>query len=85
MSASKTFFGKELDSLTPGEALALAVIPRSPEKYNPFNGIQELRNKTFELSRRIGFDISKEEIEKDLTESKLYIWENNANHFINIY
>ena len=35
VAASKTYFSKELDELTPGEAAFLAALPKSPKQYNP--------------------------------------------------
>lgn len=82
-SACKSFFGKSLDELSTGETLALAVIPRRPEKYNPITGLNELTSKCFELSKSISLKTDFEEISKDLSDVKDYPWEQNAFHFIN--
>ena len=82
-SASKTFFGKSVEELSTGEALALAIIPRRPEKYNPFTGRYELKKRCYELTKRISIKSSFEEISRDLSNIKEYPWKQNAFHFIN--
>ncbi|MBI3716126.1 MAG: penicillin-binding protein 1A [Betaproteobacteria bacterium] len=39
-AASKVYFGKELNQLTPAEAAMLAGIPKAPSQYNPFNNLK---------------------------------------------
>ncbi|MFL2812272.1 MAG: transglycosylase domain-containing protein, partial [Paracoccaceae bacterium] len=45
VAASKTYFSKDLDELTPGEAAFLAALPKSPKQYNPKNNISNAVNR----------------------------------------
>jgi penicillin-binding protein 1C len=82
-TASKTFFGKDIKNITPAEALSLAVIPRSPEKYNTFNRVENLKKASHILAKRINFKIDNKDIENDIKKMSFYKWEFNAPHFIN--
>ena len=35
VAASNTYFAKDLNELTPGEAAFIASLPKSPDRYNP--------------------------------------------------
>ena len=45
VAASKTYFSKDLDELTPGEAAFLAALPKSPKQYNPNVNISNAINR----------------------------------------
>ena len=45
VAASKTYFSKDLDELTPGEAAFLAALPKSPKQYNPKVNISNAINR----------------------------------------
>jgi penicillin-binding protein 1A len=65
LTASKIYFGKELDELELHEAALLAGMPQSPNNYNPFKHPKEAehrRNVVLSLMHQHGF-ISKEEKE----------------------
>ena len=51
-SGSKTYFGRGVAELSRAEALALAVIPRRPVKYNPFTNPDDLRQAVNRLAGR---------------------------------
>ena len=70
-TASKLYFGKELDELTLSEAATLAGMPQSPNNYNPFTypeKAEKRRNIVLKLMEEAGF-ITAEEREKALSES----------------
>ena len=57
-AASETYFGKQLDDLTLGEAATLARVPQWPSKYNPITnpqGAAERRNYVLRRMRELGF------------------------------
>ena len=56
-SAAKTFFGKELISLTKEEIYSLAVIPRRPQSYNPLTNPEKCAERASEV-----FEYPKEKI-----------------------
>ncbi|GLB57955.1 penicillin-binding protein 1A [Cytobacillus sp. NCCP-133] len=65
LTASKIFFGKELDELELHEAALLAGMPQSPNNYNPFkhpDKAEKRRNIVLSLMNQHGF-ISKEQME----------------------
>lgn len=39
-SASKYYFNKEINNLTKAEQIALIILPKNPNKYNPYNNIE---------------------------------------------
>ncbi len=66
LTASRTYFGKDLDELELHEAALLAGMPQSPNNYNPFTNpdkAEHRRNVVLSLMHQHGF-ISKEEMEK---------------------
>lgn len=82
-SASKEYFGKTLKELSPKQVLALAIIPRSPEKYNPDKNADNLLNAVNHLSKllkiKTDYDLADISEKNKLLDSKI----NKAPHFIN--
>ncbi|MFT9600599.1 PBP1A family penicillin-binding protein [Mesobacillus sp.] len=84
LTASKTYFGKDLSELELHEAALLAGMPQSPNNYNPFTNpekAEKRRNIVLSLMNQHGF-ISKEEMEKAQkipVESSLVKEENRKN------
>ncbi|MFL2801411.1 MAG: transglycosylase domain-containing protein [Paracoccaceae bacterium] len=72
VAASKTYFSKDLNELTPGEAAFLAALPKSPEQYSPKNKISNATNRrNFVLKEMfqngyIDNNIKNVEVKKDL-------------------
>src|SRR4051812_18880296 len=57
-AAAETYFGKQLDQLTLGEAATLARVQQSPSKYNPITnpqGATERRKYVLRRMRELGF------------------------------
>jgi penicillin-binding protein 1A len=57
-SAAETYFGKQLDQLTLGEAATLARVPQWPSRYNPISnptGAAERRTYVLRRMRELGF------------------------------
>jgi len=57
-AAAETYFGKQLDQLTLGEAATLARVPQWPSKYNPITnptGAAERRGYVLRRMRELGF------------------------------
>ena len=57
-AASETYFGKQLDELTLGEAATLARVPQWPSRYNPITnpvGAAERRGYVLRRMRELGF------------------------------
>src|SRR6188472_1557141 len=57
-AAAETFFGKQLDELTLGEAATLARVPQSPSRYNPITnpaGAAERRGYVLRRMRELGY------------------------------
>lgn len=52
-SAARSFFGKEIESLTPEEICCLSVIPRSPSVYNPINNPQNNAGKAILIYKKL--------------------------------
>src|SRR4051794_24094709 len=70
-TASKLYFGKDLNELTLSEAATLAGMPQSPNNYNPFTypeKAEKRRNIVLKLMEKTGF-ITAEEHEKAQAES----------------
>jgi penicillin-binding protein 1C len=86
-SASKIFFGKPLEQLSPTEIILLALIPRSPSKYTPLSPNGELIQKALLLSQRIGFPVKAIELEETLEKAQKvreeFSWPFFAPHFVN--
>lgn len=57
-AAAWTYFGRELATLSPAELLALAVIPRNPTRYDPFDHPEALIAAAVEIDARkaLGID-----------------------------
>ena len=73
VSASNTYFAKDLNELTPGEAAFLASLPKSPDQYNPkiniTNAVNNRRNfvlKEMFQNRYINETVFKNELKKGL-------------------
>ena len=57
-AAAETYFGKQLDDLTLGEAATLARVPQWPSRYNPITnprGATERRAYVLRRMRELGF------------------------------
>ena len=57
-AAAETYFGKQLDQLTLGEAATLARVQQSPSKYNPITnpqGAAERRKYVLRRMRELGY------------------------------
>jgi penicillin-binding protein 1A len=57
-AAAETYFGKQLDDLTLGEAATLARVPQSPSRYNPITnpaGAADRRGYVLRRMRELGF------------------------------
>jgi penicillin-binding protein 1A len=57
-AASETYFGKQLDDLTLGEAATLARVPQSPSRYNPISnpqGATDRRKYVLRRMRELGY------------------------------
>ncbi len=57
-AAAETYFGKQLDQLTLGEAATLARVPQSPSKFNPITnpqGATERKKYVLRRMRELGF------------------------------
>ena len=57
-AAAETYFGKQLDKLTLGEAATLARVPQWPSKFNPITnpqGATERRKYVLRRMRELGF------------------------------
>lgn len=61
-AAAWTYFGADLATLAPAQLLALAVIPRNPTAYDPFDHPLVLAAEAGRLSARKGLGIDPEEI-----------------------
>jgi penicillin-binding protein 1A len=53
-AASRVYFGKEVQQLTPAEAAMLAGIPKAPSQYNPFNNLKRATLRQQYVLRRMG-------------------------------
>ena len=88
-SASKKYFGKELDELSLAESAYLAGIPNKPSVYSPFSSTPELgKNRQIQVLNRMvlaGF-ISRDEADKAMAEELSFIDANSYiryPHFVN--
>jgi penicillin-binding protein 1C len=63
-AAAWTYFGADLSTLTPAQLLALAVIPRNPRRYDPFENPERLITAASALSARKGLGIDAADIER---------------------
>ena len=76
-SAAKTFFGKELISLTKEEIYSLAVIPRRPQSYNPLTNPEKCAERASEV-----FEYPKEKILSATKNAKQFIYPFLMPHYI---
>ena len=73
VAASNTYFTKDLNELTPGEAAFLASLPKSPDQYNPkINITNAINRRNFVLkemfqNRYINETVFNNELKKGLT------------------
>jgi penicillin-binding protein 1C len=90
-SAAKVFFGVPLQHLSPAQCVLLALIPRSPAKYNPLAGgsetTREITQAALKLAGRIGIPLTAGEIRQALSmageSAARYRWPFLAPHFVN--
>jgi penicillin-binding protein 1C len=61
-AAAWTYFGADVSTLTPAQLLALAVIPRNPTRYDPFDNPGRLIAAASAISARKGLGIEAEDI-----------------------
>jgi len=76
-AASETYFGKQLDQLTLGEAATLARVPQSPSRYNPITnpaGAAERRGYVLRRMLELHYitEAQKEEAAKELVSAKAH-------------
>lgn len=76
-TAARTFYGKELKSLTKEEIYSLAVIPRRPQSYNPLTNPKKCAERASEV-----FEISLEKMEKAVSKAKQYKYPFHMPHYI---
>ena len=78
VAASNTYFAKDLNELTPGEAAFLASLPKSPDQYNPkVNITNAVNRRNFVLKEMfqngyINEEIFKNELKKELITNLSY-------------
>ncbi len=86
-SAAKVFFGVPLEHLSPAQCVLLALIPRSPAKYNPRAGGREITEAALKLAGRLGIPLAAGEIKQALStagkSAAQYRWPFLAPHFVN--
>ena len=88
VAASNTYFAKDLNELTPGEAAFIASLPKSPDRYNPKVNIKNAVNRrNFVLkemfqNKYINEETFKNELNKGLITnlSNNYTAKNNINY-----
>ncbi len=86
-AASRTYFGKEVEDVTIGEAAMLAGLVRNPTKYAPHNNIhlaREYRDKTL-LQMRDHKYISTAEYETSIAEPIILVDQSDLNHLASPY
>ena len=52
-AASRVYFGKDLNQLTPAEAAMLAGLPKAPSRYNPFDNLKRTTQRQHYVLRRM--------------------------------
>ncbi len=62
VSASKTYFGAAPSELSAADALLLAVIPRSPQRYNPIDNPAAAADEAAKLAARLRIPVTQEEL-----------------------
>jgi len=80
-AAAWTYFGSDLSTLSPAELLILAIIPRNPTLYDPFDHPGALIDAAREAAARKNLGISSGEIEKAVRGAKSGRPAVNAPHF----
>ncbi len=86
-AAARTYFGKEVEDVTIGEAAMLAGLVRNPTKYAPHNNIhlaREYRDKTLAQMRDYKY-ISSAEYEISLAEPIVLVDQSDLNHLASPY
>jgi len=86
-AATRTYFGKEVEDVTIGEAAMLAGLVRNPTKYAPHNNInlaREYRDKTLIQMRDYKY-ISTAEYETALSEPIILVDQTDLNHLASPY
>jgi len=86
-AAARTYFGKEVEDVTIGEAAMLAGLVRNPTKYAPHNNIhlaREYRDKTLAQMRDYKY-ISTAEYETALAEPIILVDQSDVNHLASPY
>ena len=78
-SAAKTFFGSELETLTPAQVLCLSVIPRRPSSYNPLTEPEKCTKAVMEV---FGEDIPESEILETAKNAKSFEYPFYMPHYI---
>jgi len=61
-AAAWTYFGSDLDSLTPAQLLVLGIIPRNPSFYDPFDHPEQVISAAREASASHGLGINAQQI-----------------------
>ena len=80
-AAAWTYFGSDLSTLSPAELLALAIIPRNPTLYDPFDHPDVLIAAAREAAARKNLGITSGEIEQAVRGAKSGRPAANAPHF----
>ncbi len=85
-SAAKIYFGGDLAELSPEESILLAVIPRSPSRYDPHENPRAASAEAMVLARRLGLKMQPKAVE-DAAEASagraaLYLWPAETPHFV---
>jgi penicillin-binding protein 1C len=85
-SASKVYFGLPLESLSPAQALMLAIIPKRPLLYNPNMNPGAVKARALLLAHRIGLPLDEADMDKALDSAKkseaVWSWPYQAPHFV---
>ncbi|MCG8571241.1 MAG: transglycosylase domain-containing protein, partial [Spirochaetes bacterium] len=82
-SAAHTFYGQPLTSLSPEQILSLAIIPRRPQLYNPYDQSPQLVEALSLLGKRLGYSFTEAQLLTALEQSSKPQWHNEAPHFVN--
>ena len=77
-SASNYYFWKKLNNLTKAEQIAILILPKNPNKYNPYKNISNFKNRFNKISNYLynNWLIDKNELNSILSE-KLFFNNNN--------
>ncbi len=86
VAASNTYFAKDLNELTPGEAAFLASLPKSPDQYNPkINFTNAMNRRNFVLKEMFQNNYINEKIYKNELKNELITNLSNNNTGKNNY